>query len=395
VLGCEGKQVLYPQQPGPRPTPSAPPQPAKAPATLSPERRVDYTCKACARSFKAKVGKLLDDLRRNRAQCMVCGGELLLPSGVREAFQAQLQAGAVVQDEVMSCVFCARDMTAAPVSREELQTCKTCGVDFRPPLQPGGSSRMPPLEGERASFSDLSELEGFFDLDVVGQILEVRALLGELALADAEAVVSNLARIQSDAPSPDGGLRLPVGPAEARALAGPMLFPGLPPREDPDTGELVFVLDRSVSWTSLANLSNAVDLAMFLATGAHPLEQGAAPLQEELRLRLSFLPAGEGTLLGVALQRSAGGDRKPAPASLLKALGELLDLQRPVLEAYFGLRALFGDLAQGPRAFAITKPAVKARLDLLGGALAGQSARLAARLCPTAVAAEVLPRRRA
>lgn len=349
--------------------------------------QVEFSCGACARTMKGTLRQVIDRLRQGKDACQRCGKPLTYPPHVREVMDSLVGRGLVAKAVDFACLGCARKLAGNTREPEQVVKCSFCGLRVRAPATPGGPPRLPPLDVPAASVADVQQLvrELPRDAEVAGQALVARAALGEVAHAEAITLVARLRALGGW--RPDGNEsppRLPIPLEDAEHVVPWLLFPGMawiPDRGQAPGLDLVFSAGKAGTEMSAKTALNVVSLVTLAAGGGGTFLLGGEPDRErQRRMRVTVTPAGrEAVTLAVALQVD-DGKPKPEGAKTHARLSQSILERADALRAYYALLALFGPGAAGAVAVVATEPAIRARLEALGGPLAARASALASKL---------------
>lgn len=350
------------------------------------ETEVEYSCVACKRPVRSKVGELVARARKGKVRCQRCGGELVLPDLVKEILGQLDAVGAVPKKVEVPCLACGRRAHADLRAGEQVLKCGYCGARFRAPREPGGPSRGPPLEVPAAAPHELKEVLARAPKDELSQVaaraLLARAGLGEVALAEAVTLTARLLGLSGW--RPDGREVppcLPVPVDEAERVVPWLLFGGLPFHVDRRAGvDLVFEVGSAGTEMNAATAINLLSLTTVVAGGGglFILDEPGRVRQRRLRVSITAVSR-DAVTLSLATQIDDG---KPSVTSG-KAHSEVsasIAQRAGALRAYYALLAVLGPGAEGLPAAHASEEAIRRRLEGLGGFLASKAPALAEKL---------------
>lgn len=350
--------------------------------------QVEFSCGPCKRDMKGTLRQIIDRLRQGKDACQRCGAKLTYPPHVSEVMNALVGRGLVDKAVDFACLGCTRKIAASSRDANVVLTCSFCGLRQRAPATSGGPARVPPLDVPAASQAEVQQLVRDLpkDGEVAGLALVARAAQGEVAHAE---VISLVARFKALASwRPDGNESpptLPVPLEDAERVVPWLLFPGMAWNADrtnaPHGIDLIFSAGTAGTEMSAKTALNIVSFVTVAAGGGGTfIVGGESDRERQRRMRVAVSPAGkQGITLAVSMQVDDG---KPKPegtkthAQLSKSILERAD----ALRAYYGLLALFGPGVAGTAAVVATEPAIRARLEALGGPLAARASTLASKL---------------
>ncbi len=340
----------------------------------------------CGRKNQVSRDGLERLLERDALNCSYCAQRMVLPPDVAE-FVASLATPFSRRPVMVICPGCGRN---APTDPGVQSRCMYCSIEYLSPSSADGFVAMGPLHGlAMASPADVTQaLQHLPDephCQLADQVLRARVARSEVAVGEAEAITTALARLAEWRPVMASIIDLPLSPADAEVLVPRVLFGvaeyGVFPRGEHTELLMVLALKNRFNVPRL-NSSDAINVAM-LALGAgfsidndRDREQIASSIRIQIHGRLR--PTSNGVQFKAVNQIDQAA---PTPLSdaQVQALTERVQRCRPVLQQYFVLAALLGHSCRGSTAFSISAKALTRRFYSLGVAPPAGDLEL---LCP-------------
>lgn len=327
----------------------------------------------CGRKNQVSRDGLERLLERDALNCSYCAQRMVLPPEVA-AFVAALPARFSRRPVLVNCPGCGRN---APTDPGVQSRCMYCSIEYLPPSSAEGAVAMGPLHGVAAASSvevthALQDLPAEPYCQLAAEILRARALRHEVAVGEAEAIATALARLADWQPVMAAIIELPLAGHDAEVLVPRVLFGvaeyGVFPRGEHTELLMVLALKNRMNVPRL-NSSDAMNLAMLaLGTGFsidndRDREQLSTAIRIQIHGRLR--PSSNGVQFKAVNQIDQAA---PTPLSdaQVEELSERVQRCGRVMQRYFLLAALLGPSCRGSTAFSISAKAVARRFETLG-----------------------------
>lgn len=298
---------------------------------------------------------------------------MVLPPDVAK-FVASLPARFSRRPVMVLCPGCGRN---APTDPGAQSRCMYCSIEYLSSSGTAGVVAMGPLHGlAAASLVEVTQaLQGLpveASCQLAAEILRARAVRHEVAVGEAEAIVTALTRLADWRPVMAPIIELPLAGHDAQVLVPRVLFGvaeyGVFPRGEHTELLMVLTLKNRILLPRL-NTSDAINVAMlvlgtdFTIDGDQGRDQVASAIRIQIHGRLR--PSQYGVQFKAMNQIDQAAPTRLSVAQV-QALTERVQGCGPVLQRYFLLAALLGRSCRGSTAFSINANALARRFESLG-----------------------------